>query len=219
MPKMSLRWLTTLASIFTMGALVSGAAAVNVPTPEYPPPGGVFVSANEASVSEFDLDIERVVAVSRGSSEFLPPPSSSKTVDSFFDVFLDVSIGNSQTATIDSFFDITFDLTNQGGGTFETEIVSMSLLASDIPALDVRESSTQTSIGQTRITDLGNGSFEMDSFFDLWLEVSFDGVNYFPADKPIAMNLQTVVPEPSTIGLAAVGMSVLCFGRRRRRRR
>ena len=39
----------------------------------------------------------------------------------------------------------------------------------------IRESPTRQSLGQTQITDLGGGQFRIDSFFDVFTELSVDG--------------------------------------------
>ena len=38
----------------------------------------------------------------------------------------------------------------------------------------VRESPTLASLGQTTITDIGGGSFKIDSFFDIFTKLSLD---------------------------------------------
>jgi hypothetical protein len=41
--------------------------------------------------------------------------------------------------------------------------------------LMIRESPSLASSGQTTITDLGGGQFKIDSFFDVFTELSLDG--------------------------------------------
>jgi hypothetical protein len=77
-------------------------------------------------------------------------------------------------------------------GTFQTEMLSMTLNAGPIM---IRESPTLASLGQTSITDLGGGLYQIDSFFDVFTELSMDGGNtWLPADGPVhvqALNPQT----------------------------
>ena len=71
--------------------------------------------------------------------------------------------------------------------------------------LDVlfRESPLYVSSGQTSITDLGDGNFHIDSFFDVWTELSLNnGASWLPADRAIRLEL---IPEPATMGLLALG--------------
>ena len=64
-------------------------------------------------------------------------------------------------------------------GSFVTEIISMNLLG-EMPGfgmIEIRESPTMASIGQTAITDIGGGLYEIESFFDVFTELSVDGVH------------------------------------------
>jgi hypothetical protein len=50
----------------------------------------------------------------------------------------------------------------------------------------IRESPTLPSLGQTSITDLGGGLYQIDSFFDVFTELSIDGGNtWLPADSSV----------------------------------
>ncbi len=104
----------------------------------------------------------------------------------------------------------------QTTGTWDTEMVSMSLTGDVLlpfgPPLVVvvRESPTLQSTGQTTITDLGRGEFQIDSFFDVFTELSLDGgLNFIPSTGSTRMIL---TPEPSSVlsllSLVAVG----CIG-------
>lgn len=56
----------------------------------------------------------------------------------------------------------------------------------------------------------------MDSFFDVFTEISVDGgVNWIPGDGPMRMTLNN--PEPSTVGLVLSGLALACLGKFRRR--
>ena len=123
---------------------------------------------------------------------------------------------------VDSFFDVFVDLTIEPSGAvgvFQTEIVSMSLsgeaeVAGLIVPFLVRESPQLESTGPLTIMDIGGGQFQIDSFFDVWTEFSVDGGNtWVLADAPLAFRL---TPEPSTLGLLAVGALGLMLPRRRR---
>jgi hypothetical protein len=72
------------------------------------------------------------------------------------------------------------------------------------PFVRIRESPTLPSLGQTRITDIGGGRYHIDSFFDVFTELSFDGgANWFPSTGATRVNL---VPEPSSIVLLALAL-------------
>jgi len=82
-------------------------------------------------------------------------------------------------------------------GLFDAEIVSMSLSGNvgGMPVI-IRESPTQASAGETDILDLGGGLYHIDSFFDVFTELSVDGGNsWIASDAPVRM---TLTPEPGT---------------------
>jgi hypothetical protein len=102
-------------------------------------------------------------------------------------------------------------------GTFATEMVGMSLMGTGTtpPSVMVRESPTLPSLGSTRITDIGGGQYHIDSFFDVFTELSLDGgANWFPSVGPTHVDL--VLPEPSSLVLLAVTLFGT-FGLARRR--
>ncbi len=135
--------------------------------------------------------------------------------DSFFDVFVEIpgeSIAEQVTLT-GPVQTIVHDKNGDTTGTFDTEIVSMSL-SGNVGGMLVmlRESPSQTSAGQTTITDLGGGQFHVDSFFDVSTELSVDGGPYLvDVNGPGRLEL---CPEPVTMALLLIGGLAL-FRRRR----
>ena len=94
-------------------------------------------------------------------------------------------------------------------GTFATEMLGMDLQGFG-GMVKIRESPTLPSLGSTRIADNGDGTYHIDSFFDVFTEISLDGgANYnYVAALPTRVDL--VVPEPASIvliGLALVGLA------------
>ncbi len=90
-------------------------------------------------------------------------------------------------------------------GTFNTEMLALNLSGtSPFGPFMIRESPTLASTGQTSITDLGGGLYRIDSFFDVFTELSIDGGNtWMPSDGPAHVVL-TPTPEPSVCVLAGV---------------
>jgi hypothetical protein len=103
---------------------------------------------------------------------------------------------------------MTFGKIGNTTGTFQTEIISMSLTGTtSMGSVIIREDPGISSLGQTTITNLGGGLYEIDSFFDVFTELSFDGGNnWFACDAPTQLG---VTPEPATICLFALGGMLL----------
>jgi hypothetical protein len=82
----------------------------------------------------------------------------------------------------------------------------------------LRESPTLASLGQHMLTDLPDGGLHIDSFFDIFWELSLDGDPFTPAEGPVRLGITTIVPEPaSAILLGMASMTITFCGRRRRR--
>src|SRR5438477_10706248 len=86
----------------------------------------------------------------------------------------------------------------------------------------IRESPTLASTGQTTITDIGGGLYHIDSFFDVFTELSLDdGQSWIPGVQgPAHVNLQPLEPEPSACALTLMvaGFTSLKRSRRSARR-
>jgi hypothetical protein len=102
-------------------------------------------------------------------------------------------------------------------GEWPVEMVGMSLSGEGTtpPVVRIRESPTLPSLGRTRITDIGGGLYHVDSFFDVFTELSLDGgTNWFPSVGPTHVDL---VPEPSSALLVALALiSAAGLGRYRK---
>lgn len=162
------------------------------------------------------------------------PGNGDFVVDSFFDIVYRIDDGAGNVA-IDSFFDIAveiaFTLTGATNDSrdWDTEILSMDLRSSPpsggsttFPAL----STTLEHRGHVTVLKIadpgpggggGGGSFRVDSFFDIWTEVSVDGgSSYHAADGVSTIAGTTVVPEPTTGLLLGFGLAGMAARRRTR---
>ena len=156
----------------------------------------------------------------------LPPLGSSGQIDSFFDVFTELKIGKDPIEKIETNGDFTFRISNGGGGggsMYDTEMLSMNLSGvyqgsgGPMPFL-IRESPTLQSLGQHSVAPVGDGTFLINSFFDVFTELSLDGgATFSPASSSFRLNLASV-PEPATILSAALGAAGFGFVARRKRR-
>jgi PEP-CTERM motif len=142
----------------------------------------------------------------------LPSPGETFTVDSFFDVFTEIRI-NGQTFDVDSFFDIkvTYRVTGSlSPGRWDTEMVSMDLSGSSpLPggsSIQLRESPSLSSVGRIFVTDLPDGTFQVDSFFDVFTEMRLDDGAFFDSsDSSTRVVMGAQVPEPASAALLGLG--------------
>ena len=102
-------------------------------------------------------------------------------------------------------------------GTFPTEMLALNLSGGTLPpGVMIRESPTLPSLGQTSVTDIGGGLYKIDSFFDVFTELSIDGGQTWMPSNNGAGHV-TLVPEPTSMSLLAVGfVGMIGFIRRRR---
>ena len=111
-------------------------------------------------------------------------------------------------------------------GTFDTEMLSLNLQGSvgGLGAFMIRESPSKQSTGKVTIADIGGGMYQIDSFFDVFTELSIDGgatwmVGTQVRGGPAYAGHVTLepVPEPASMSLFVTGViSAMGFVRRRR---
>ena len=144
-------------------------------------------------------------------SSQVAPPGSGLTVSSFFDVFTEISLTGFGTSSATSPATVRYTnvYTGEFISQFATEMLSLNISVG--PGVMIRESPTLASAGGTTITDLG-GSFAIDSFFDVFTELSTDGgQSWTPSSDKL--RITSVTPEPATMCLLGLGGLLL---RRRR---
>ena len=102
-------------------------------------------------------------------------------------------------------------------GDFATEMLGMSLSGvAPLGPFMIRESPTLQSTGHTKITDIGGGQYRIESFFDVFTELSTDGGGTWLPSTNGAGHVD-LVPEPTSMSLLAAGaIGVMGFIRRRR---
>lgn len=218
-------WFLVLSGLVLLWATGPAAFGVITSNPDLPSDTGVYVPEQQvfAEYEGADLQIvlmdavfdplaETAVRTQAGADEvetfdsILAADFSIYTGGSYYGGGLGELAGPATMMTHDK-----WDVTT---GIFDAEIVSMSLLGQiDGITLEIRESPTLASNGQTSITDLGGGLYDIESFFDVFTELSVDGgESWIPSTSSIRMDL--VVPEPATI--AILGLGALLMSRKRR---
>lgn len=113
---------------------------------------------------------------------------------------------------------IVFGKAGNVTGSFDTEMLSMSLSGTTpLGPFIIRESPTLASTGQTKITDIGGGLYQIESFFDVFTEISIDGgATWIPSSS--GPSHMVLVPEPGSLSLLGLGAGGLLAGWLWRRR-
>lgn len=107
---------------------------------------------------------------------------------------------------------LTHNIGSSGQDTwFDTEMLGLNLTPPG--GIMIRESPTLQSLGHTRITDMGGGLYRIDSFFDVFVELSLDGGATWTPQSNGPMHL-SLVPTPGAATL--LGLGGLAARRRRR---
>lgn len=218
-------WQVVGGCLFAVGLMsTAGRAAYNstdirLPSPvdtstnavTYSTPGGVY---QIDSFFDIFVDLER----------FAPPPlpPGASETHAFFDVFTELHL---QGPGLNSFFredPCCRTIKHKGkalaGSTafYDTEMLQLDLSGGTLPSgVMLRESPTLASTGQTRIDSIGGGVYHIDSFFDVFTELSIDGgATWTPGNT--SLHLEGGAPEPTSAVLALLGMAALSqFGFRR----
>lgn len=154
-------------------------------------------------------------------------------VDSFFDIEYRLSPPGSSDFTVDSFFDVEYRITftndparsNADVQYFDTEMLAMDLSGA-LPAPGNTGSQMRLAApphrhhGHVTILKIasppgGGGDFQVDSFFDIFTEVSLDGGGSWLSGPPASMGESVSgVPEPASAVLLLAGAGLLVRRRR-----
>jgi len=204
----------------------------------YPPPPLKFPDLGMAGGI---IDIELVALSLHSSAPMLvssPDPSGRFMVDSFFDITYEIKTTDSSgvsTFAVGSFFDIFYSMevtparSSPDAAEFDLELVSISLtgfhpiLLSDGGTIDLGlqlvEGQSDGFDGKVTVLKLpggggGGGIFSVDSFFDVFVELSIDGgVTYNPSTENSQLRMFShnpgIVPEPSCCALLALALAVV----------
>src|SRR6266705_6696813 len=155
-----------------------------VPEDCQPSPNSAYSGTSHYSFSflRTTIDLGDLVLHAFTSCGSLPPSVPGSTTLTSFNALMDFTASVNggpavpgqapANATIVERFDGSLGPTR----TFHTEMVQLDLSGGTLPlGAMVRESPTLASSGQTQVQDLGGGTFRVDSFFDVFFELSLDG--------------------------------------------
>jgi hypothetical protein len=221
---------TGIHRVFTALATYESGARVS----QFPIAGSSYESEAGTSFSGVPLKIANLALTNPDPSpdSHTVPPAGGGEIQIPWSIKakLDVDLGpGTALSSHEGFFDITCLIANDGsggggsGGAFDIEVASLNLTGQyDGPGgpipFTLRESPTKQSLGKHVVTFPGDGTIQVDSFFDIITELSLDGGQTFlPANSALRMDL-TGIPEPSTLLLSALGATGLGVVARRRRR-
>jgi len=177
-------------------------SGIATPQAELPPSDGVYRSPDQIHVEfsgpELDIILEDVAH--RRFAQVERQTAGADEIETFASTLTAIAnIGSSgldgvrMPVTLSGL--VTTVVRGKAGattGSWDTEMVSMSLSGSIAggPTVLVRENPQLASSGRTTITDLGGGMFNVDSFFDVFTEISVDGgVNWTPAQSATRVEL------------------------------
>jgi len=149
----------------------------------------------------------------------IPANGVDNDCDSFFDIFTEVSTDGGaswvpMTGHGNAVWRFTGGPTTAGVQTFTGDCMQLTAIAcygvSGPPEVMIRESPTLASTGGGSCTNLGaggggGGGYKIDSFFDIFTELSVDGgQTWAPPENNSTMHIDGT-PEPATLSLMALG--------------
>jgi len=230
---MNKRVLISILLCALIGLCIGSAAfahpgGLNTPSPDIPPiiVPGVYLSPQDVHAMYSGPALEVVLSMIQhqpfaGSS--IPGPEGERHhFESQMNGMVSINGGPAQPIMMGGPVEtVAFGRPPGGLGTFDTEMLSMSLTGGPVM---VRESPTKASTGKTSIADIGGGMYHIDSFFDVFTELSLDGgTSWMPSNMgsdgqshPTRVYLGGI-PEPASIVLLALGVLGLAgLGGRRR---
>lgn len=210
--------LTIAGSRATRGDLIT-------PNPDLPPFGGYYETA-----FTLHADYPGAVIVSISNVQHIPESLISRTSSGGND-FETMSSQLTGLASINGGSAVPFTLTGPveievfsyapgNTGTFSTQMLSMDMtgtVGGHSVAITL-DNNLGNSTGQTTITPIGGGLYDINSFFDVFTELSLDGGTAQPQSGGPSVVILTS-PEPSTWAmLIAAGLIVPAYARWGRRR-
>jgi hypothetical protein len=174
-----------------------------------PPPNGMYNSEPNQWFATYPSGIVIRNFSSRQFTQSIPPPSPGAPVTFSFNSKTEMEISYDGGSTFQPIrtnatntMQITYQSSSGGEDIYQTEMMQLDISGGDLPAgVLIRESPMLSSIGQTRIKPVPGG-YMIDSFFDIYTEISTDfGGSWMPSVDPgyveLLVNPETVPPMTS----------------------
>lgn len=220
-------------TLFVYSAIVSLLAlpiarADILPTPELPPPVGVYHANLEELHAQFGSAALLNKAFHRAFTDHYMPPAQGVTDTHSFGSLMDLSgalnvpgMGWVPFTATDISTPTTVTITGLGMNEYSQEMLALDMsIPTPIGMLMIRESPTIQSMGHTTITP-ATGGFRIDSFFDVYTELSLDnGMSWIPDNNgPIHVFYECPEPTSASLGLLGLGIGYARLIARRRQSR
>jgi hypothetical protein len=156
-------------------------------------------------------------------------PGSTHTIvgmnemDTFSSMLLaSVSIGGGAPMEVELMGDVTTTEVDEAGhttGTFNTIMDSMDLTGTlDGHSIEIMLDPARPTTGQVSIMQVSPGLYHINSFFDVFTELSIDHHPFSPQIGGPSVVTLTCIPEPQSLGMIALGFGALIGAVRARRR-
>jgi len=219
--KMRAQHLLRVAFVVMVSALAAPALAVFSPSNLFPDPFGTYSSTNTGFYpTPGGLVTLEGLTLSSPTASIAPPAAPGTAVwgaGATFGAFTQMSFFGGPTLTStnpgqSAAASITGLVDAPPLHTYHTEMLALNLGGLPFGAM-IRESPTLASTGGHTITDAPPSGFHIDSFFDVFTELSLDGgATWVPSTGSV--HIQN--PEPSSVALlASVAAPLICRRRRR----
>jgi hypothetical protein len=209
-----------LCGLLALSTQAFAVGGVNTPNPGLPPTAGSYMASLAVFHSIYGPAIVQQAAHKGFTNIMISTTPSGDEIENF-DSMLDamVSVGAAPPVPVLMTGPVSTLVLGKAGhvtGTFDTEMLSMSLTGmTPLGPIMIRESPTLPSLGKTSISDIGGGLYHIDSFFDVFTELSIDGgQQWIPSEGPTHVRL---CPEPTSIALVSLALVGLVGLARRRR--